>query len=311
MIYKPNVNFTNRFDLPLNGPGNYRVRDNIIYTRAIEINAVRHCNLSCRSCSHSSPIVSKQELNPEQAAADLNMLSRFMKCQTVRVVGGEPLLHSNLAGLLNAVKASGISEHICIVTNGTLLHRIDDQILSLIDEIQISLYPLSSTLVTKIRDKAKEITCDRVKVQVLEYTSFRESISQFPTIDKALVKIIYDTCQIAHFWRCLTVDNGKIYRCPQSMVFSEKYNDYSTCLEIRKVWNVDTLLSFLENNQPCAACACCLGSIGVEFQHEQLHASAWTSKLPQYPEDALDHDYAGKLCVDAHSNNGCMRREWL
>ena len=49
MIYKPNVNFTDRFNLPLNGPGNYRVRDNIIYTRAIEINAVRHCNLSCRS----------------------------------------------------------------------------------------------------------------------------------------------------------------------------------------------------------------------------------------------------------------------
>lgn len=146
---------------------------------------------------------------------------------------------------------------------------------------------------------------------VLEYTSFRESISQFPTTDQALVKTIYDTCQIAHFWRCLTVDNGKIYRCPQSMVFSERSNDYSTELEICKVWNIDTLLSFLENNQPCAACACCLGSIGVEFKHEQLHASAWTSKLPQYPEDALDHDYACKLCVDAHSNNGCMHREWL
>ena len=309
MIYKPNVNFADRFNLPLNGPGNYRVRDNIIYTRAIEINAVRHCNLSCRSCSHSSPIAAKQELYSEQAAADLNILSRFMKCQTVRIVGGEPLLHSNLVGLLNAVRASGISEQICIVTNGTLLHRIDNQILSLIDEIQISLYPLSNTLVAKIRDKAKEI--ERVKVQVLEYASFRESISQFPTIDQALVKTIYNTCQIAHFWRCLTVDNGKIYRCPQSMVFSEKSNDYSSVLEIRKVSNVDTLLSFLENNQPCAACAHCLGSIGVEFQHEQLHASAWMSKLPQYPEDALDHDYAGMLCMDAHSDNGCMRRKRL
>lgn len=233
-----------------------------------------------------------------------------MKCQTVRVVGGEPLLHSNLAGLLNAIRTSGISEHICIVTNGTLLHRVDDQLLSLIDEIQISLYPLSSTLVAKIKDNAKEI-CERVKVQVLEYASFRESISQFSTIDQALIKTIYNTCQIAHFWRCVTVDNGKIYRCPQSMVFSEKSDDYSTTLEIRKVWNVDTLLSFLENNQPCAACACCLGSIGVEFQHEQLHTSAWTSKLPQYPEDALDYDYAGKLCMDAHSDNSCMRRKRL
>lgn len=311
MIYKPNVNFTDRFNLPLNGPGNYRVRDSIVYTKAIEINAVRHCNLSCRSCSHSSPIAAKQELNPEQVASDLNMLSRFMKCQTVRVVGGEPFLHSNLAGLLNAVRASGISEHICIVTNGTLLHRINDQLLSLIDEIQISLYPLSSTPVARIKGKAKEIASERVKVQVLEYTSFRESISQFPTIDQALVKTIYNTCQIAHFWRCLTVDNGKIYRCPQSMVFSEKSNDYSAVLEIRKIWNVDTLLSFLENNQPCVACARCLGSIGVEFQHEQLCVSAWTSKLPPYPEDALDYDYAGMLCVDAHSDNGCMRRKRL
>lgn len=91
----------------------------------------------------------------------------------------------------------------------------------------------------------------------------------------------------------------------------QKHYDCSTVLEIRKVSNVDTLLSFLENNQPCAACAHCLGSIGVEFQHEQLHASAWMSKLPQYPEDALDYDYAGMLCMDAHSDNGCMRRKRL
>lgn len=307
MLYDLHVN---RFDLPLDGPGNYRVRNGVIYTKSIEISATRQCNLSCRGCSHSSPIAAEQELDPENAAGDLKMLSRFMKCQTLYVLGGEPLLHSNLTGLLRAVRASEISERICIFTNGILLDRVDDETLSLVDEIYLSLYPLSSAVTARIRERAEEIAHKGIKVQTVEYASFRESISQEPTAGQAVIKTIYDTCQVAHVWRCLAVDSGKLYRCPQSMIFAEKTQDYSDALEIRKISNVETVLSFLENNQPIGACACCLGSIGAEFQHEQVRAAEWSSKLPQHPEDALDYDYAAKLWKDAHSGRARIRRKW-
>ena len=89
--------------LPLNGPGNYRVKNHIIYTRVLEVNAVRHCNLSCRSCSHSSPLANKQVYHVDKVKSDLEKLSRFLKCETIRVVGGERLLHPEFNKLIKAI----------------------------------------------------------------------------------------------------------------------------------------------------------------------------------------------------------------
>ena len=110
-----------RLNMPLTGLSNYRVRENTIYTQILEINAVRHCNLSCRSCSHSSPIAEKENIDPSVVGKDLRSLSRFLKCQVVRILGGEPLLHPSLKELLKEVKCSNISANICLVTNGILL----------------------------------------------------------------------------------------------------------------------------------------------------------------------------------------------
>lgn len=62
MIYDTDITLEERFNRLLVGPGNYRVRDGVIYTKILEINASRHCNLFCRSCSHSSPVLKKENM---------------------------------------------------------------------------------------------------------------------------------------------------------------------------------------------------------------------------------------------------------
>ena len=311
MLYKKQISLLERKDLQLNGPGNYKVEDNTIYTRAIEINAVKHCNLSCRGCSHSSPLSPKQISDISIVKRDLEKLSKFMKCETIRVVGGEPLLHPEFNKLIKVIKESNICKNICLVTNGTLLHTLDDEALSNIEKIEISLYPLQETLVEKIKEEALKISKKGIKVRILEYSTFREAVSKEKTESEDLVKNIYETCQIAHFLRCITVDNGRVFRCPQSMVFSSEYNKYKDTCKIDELENINQLLEFLENNNPIEACYYCLGSIGNAFKHEQLNRNNWQDKLPNKPDDAIDNAYLSELLKDARQSSKCMERKYL
>lgn len=311
MLYRKDIKTEERTNLPLNGPSNYRVSNGIIYTRALEINAVRQCNLSCRGCSHSSPLAENLNYDPIILQNDLSTLSNYIKCESIRIVGGEPLLHPNFTEILKAIKNSNISEKICLVTNGLILDKMDKSNLKYIDKIEISLYPLSNILVDKIRKIAEQIIQLGTKVTILEYNTFRESISRNKTLNINTIKMLYNTCQIAHFWRCITIDKGKLYRCPQSMILSEKTGDFSETINIYELKNIEMLLNFLENNEPIKACSYCLGSIGKSFKHQQLHKSKWESALPDNPDDAIDCKYANKLLKDAHFTNGCMFRNKL
>lgn len=89
-------------------------------------------------------------------------------------------------------------------------------------------------------------------------------MAQNPTEDLSIIDMVYQTCMVAHVWRSLTVNNGRLYRCPQSLVYAERESDYSDSVYIRDIKSVKELLLFLENDA-CKACAQCLGSVGKEF----------------------------------------------
>lgn len=309
-IYQSDIKESDRECLPLMGPGNYRVRDGIIWTKAIEINATRHCNLSCRGCSHLSPLEEHSELQPEEIKNSLSILSDFLKAETVRIVGGEPLLHSDLQLLICAVRKSGIAERVCLVTNGILLDQTDEKILSSLDEIQVSLYPLSEQMLSRIRNNIEKAGNVCHKVKVLKYSSFRESVANNITEDASLCTGIYETCQIAHVWRCITVDQGFLYRCPQSMALmsvdglKEKANDR---LKINAINKSEDVLYFLENNNPLKSCAKCLGSVGNIFKHEQVNKKLWLRCLPWDPEAGIDYEFMDKLKKNARDDNNCMK----
>lgn len=309
-LYELGISLSERELLPLNGPGNYRVKDGVIWTRTIEINATRHCNLSCRGCSHSSPLEEYFVLQPGETASSLRELSGYLRAETVRIVGGEPLLHPNLSSLLCAIRKSGIAERVCLVTNGILLDQIEEEALSGFDEIQISLYPLSEQIVSRIYKSIERVSTICKKVKVLKYSFFREAITSELTENQSLCKRIYETCQIAHYWRCITVDNGFVYRCPQSMVFMRNHNikgKKNDKLEIRTIKKMEDVLCFLENNNSLQACASCLGSVGIMFEHEQVHKDLWLNLLPSIPEEGVDYKFMDELEKNAREDHDCMR----
>src|SRR5690349_14781336 len=119
----------------------YPIADGRIRTDALEVNVVEHCNLSCRGCSHLSPVIRRTLVEPERLLADLTVLTPHYRPDHVRLLGGEPLLHPKLDEVIDAVRASEISERIRIVTNGTALRKITERVWEGIDELHVSLYP--------------------------------------------------------------------------------------------------------------------------------------------------------------------------
>jgi RIO kinase 1 len=55
--------------------------------------------------------------------------------------------------------------------------------------------------------------------------NFRYAFSQTKNGSPDLVDRIFRTCQIAHVWRCHTVENGRFYRCPPSVFIPEAEGD--------------------------------------------------------------------------------------
>ncbi|MBS9774463.1 MAG: hypothetical protein KGV59_04820 [Tenacibaculum sp.] len=127
-----------------------------------------------------------------------------------------------------------------------------------------------------------------LKVNINPVVNFRETITKKPTTDKKIIKTIYETCRVAHFWKCITLDNGYLFRCPQQMGYAKYYNDYSDALLLTDIKSVDDVLDFLENNNPIKACVNCLGTVGTEFENQQIKRSEFFKLLPKKPEDAID-----------------------
>jgi organic radical activating enzyme len=255
----------------------YRRVDGKIRNIKCEINVAEHCNLSCRGCSHLSPVAPRALADPAEVRADLTALARHYRVDVVRLLGGEPLLHPDLEAVIAAVRESGIGERVCVVTNGLLLARMEPAFWQAVDRIELSLYPDRSpnaSQMAKIRDRAREYAVDLCPTRV---DKFRQSYSEIRNDDPGLVARIYSSCKIVHAFRCHTVAHGVLYRCPQSYFIPKilgggfEGGARVDGITIRDEADFgDQLLEYLNSETPPLSCANCLGSAGRQFDHVQI-----------------------------------------
>ncbi len=276
----------------------YTISNNKIDTgRYCEINVVDHCNLSCRGCTHLSPTVPKYITDPEKIYKDLSILSKSYIPRGVKLVGGEPLLHPNIIQVIEAVRASGITKFVKIVTNGHLLSRASDLFWEKIDAIEISLYaskPIEPETLKTLKQKAQD---SKTILESFCWDEFRESYSELGTENTELIQKIYSTCAVAHIWRCHTVSEGYLYKCPQSVLIPKvikKENLQNDGIKITdSVDFLEQLLAYLNSEKPLGSCSHCLGCVGKKFNHEQVNPKLWRSLQQFTSEELVDLDYLG------------------
>ena len=145
----------------------------VLRLQALEVNAVHHCNLSCVGCSHASPVSPKRFAVPSEVYRDFAGLAGTVVVDHVKVVGGEPLLHPDLAGLLTAVRESGIGGRIRVATNATMLHRAGWAWLDVADDVHVSRYPGAAIRADTMIELAARCTAQGKQLLVKSYRHFR------------------------------------------------------------------------------------------------------------------------------------------
>jgi organic radical activating enzyme len=275
--------------------------DGRVFTEAVEINAVRHCNISCRSCSHGSPSMRPWFVDPADVERDLAALTSWMDVEHVRILGGEPLLHPQLIELLRAVRRSGLGKGRRLITNGIQLAEQPDELWAELEEVHVSVYPNTAKHIQRARaaiTRAAERSGTSVRFKHFDHfrVAFRGTEDH-----PELTQDIYETCQIANRWRCLTVDSGALHRCPQAMLAPDAAAVAADRLAIADIDSAEAVRSWLLQPEALRSCGSCAGSIGVRRTH-RARVPGDVDVLPA----SLDLEYLARLRVDGDADNGCV-----
>jgi len=97
--------------------------------------------------------------------------------------------------------------------------------------------------------------------------------------DEALVRDIYETCQIAHVWNCHTIRDGMYFKCSRPP-FTRQYlarkgveaPDFARVdgVALHEPGLAERLRVYLADPAPLASCRYCLGTVGKFVPLRQL-----------------------------------------
>jgi GTP 3',8-cyclase len=253
----------------------YLVDDGRILTRSLEVHVVDHCNLRCKECCTLSPFLPESVTAPEEILADLELARRVLRPETVKISGGEPLLHPRLADVLRAAKQSGLAERVSVTTNGHLLHKMPEACWEALDQLTLSLYPsapLAPDRLEMIRARCRE---HGIELREKRQDAFEELTVEDPQDGVATARA-FERCWMKR--RCHMLRRGVFYTCTRPPHFDTYFHAAGRFAEGDGVrlhggpGMLRDLLCYLERDEPLASCRHCLGNTGRAFPHEQLRA---------------------------------------
>jgi organic radical activating enzyme len=232
----------------------------------LETHLVDHCNLNCKGCSHFCPLVEEKVFKDIKVfKRDLNRLGEvFSNIESLRLMGGEPLLHPELLDFVIHSRKVFPRSDISIITNGILLKSQKDEFWEVLSKQNIFLlinsYPIR--LDTKyIKKKCAEFN---VKYHlILHTTKFRKSVNAKPLNGKN-TKHTFNNCRI--IFNAPFLDDGFIYTCSRGALykyFNKKFGDLIETDDNKNRINIENasgeeIIEFLK--QPIPLCEQCLSA---------------------------------------------------
>jgi organic radical activating enzyme len=255
-----------------------------------DVHLADHCNLNCKGCDNFSPIAPKCFLDKETFKKDCARLSELSggKLEDICLLGGEPLLHPEITGIIKIAREYFTGTDIGILTNGLLLLKMHDEFWNCCREnnikITITKYPIKIDIAA-IKEKAQ---VSGVKLEVLyEYGEraffFRPRKPQ--NITNAAKNFMF--CWEAN--RCVHLRNGRLSCSTVSYIdilndaaagggggcgkFEVSENDR---IDIYKAGNIGEILDFLAKPMPfCRYCDFSNISFGKKWTVSEKKLSEW------------------------------------
>ena len=92
----------------------------MIHREYLEYYLTYHCNLKCANCSVGSPYIDPTfHWDFDSFKNDVDNLSKYMRIKTLRLLGGEPTLHPDIADYMRyATESDLVTGGVAVATNG-------------------------------------------------------------------------------------------------------------------------------------------------------------------------------------------------
>lgn len=244
------------------------------------LNIVDHCNLRCKGCDHFACIAEPYVVPYETIHSDLKRMAELFHgdyIMKIAVMGGEPLLHPELTGILRDVRENFPHTTIRLTTNGLLLLKQGEEFWRVCRENRIVIVNTKYPVNLDFAGMKKKALDEGVEFMHFEGTGD----NVLKTIFKKTINLKGDSnpaesfanCHISNYGNFLM--EGKLYGCPfacQSYrIFNKKFNqnlrmterDY---LDIYKVKDMQEILDFA--SEPKYYCRYCT-DLSPRFPWEQ------------------------------------------
>jgi hypothetical protein len=179
----------------------------------LELHLTDHCNLNCMGCDHFSPIAPKHFTDIDKYVEDIRRLTQlFCNIHTIRLMGGEPLLHPDAPLFIIKTREAFPETEIRFVTNGILLPGACQEFINACRNtktiIDLTVYP---PVRNKVDSYRAPLNSNKVKISTNEVEKFFAYTNLQGNSDKQKA---FDTCR--KFFVCPCLRDGRIYPCSKS-----------------------------------------------------------------------------------------------
>ena len=186
------------------------------YLGLVEFHLAENCNLNCKGCAHFSQLAAKELADPAVLERDFARLSEISEglVGKIHLMGGEPLLHPELASIMTSARKHFPNTLIKLVTNGVLLPKMNDEFFATAAKNKILIaatpYPLEINW-DKVNEKIAEFGCDFEWFDGGE--PGKKTFRRF-ALDKEgkqNARLNFMRCGMAN--SCVLLRDGKLYPC--------------------------------------------------------------------------------------------------
>lgn len=231
------------------------------------------------------PNVSYEEyIDIDELDRDLRRLSELSDGEVhhINILGGEPLLHPEIARIVEMVRHYFLYGNIYLVTNGVLLNRMDERFWKACKQCNIVIAPTQYP----VKLDYEEIK-NNVIAHGIQYQSFGQAADGWY---HTVISESGDKNEIQQFLHCSNANNctvlehGKLYPCPKAAKvrhfnkafgdrFQQSSHDY---IDIYKAESLKEIMEFL--SKPIPFCRYCdtFASEKIEWGVSHKEDSEWT-----------------------------------
>lgn len=242
-----------------------------IFISNLDIDITQNCTMSCTECTKLVPAfkgTEQKEISPETLFNDLSNLAQAATFQWGQLLGGEPMLHSDVLECIKAVRNSKISEKILITTNGTLFEKFTDEIIDSIDMVRMSVYPGKIPL-KLIEDFEKRLKSRGKFLDQWHQNNFIPVFSKDPVKSIDLAHCAERNFSYCEKWmcKCFTYSDNYICSCPTAYAINKFLkNDHADGIFLGDKCDEKDLKNklLLEATKEYKACKNCLRSVNIE-----------------------------------------------